>query len=160
MSKKLKIETEIEECTWDELSEVEQTLIGRAKSISKDAYAPYSKFHVGAALLLNSGEILQSSNQENVSFPVGVCAERLLLGFAGANFPNSPVKKMAIVAQRSGEEEWASVSPCGLCRQTISETEMRFNQPIELLILKPDGHVIKVPGVASILPFKFDDLNG
>jgi cytidine deaminase len=160
MSKKITITSELEELTWDELTLEDQSLIIRAKVISDNAYAPYSEFHVGAAAILNSGKILQSSNQENVSFPVGVCAERSLLGFAGANHPNDPVKKLAIVARRKGEENWASVSPCGLCRQTISETEMRFNQAIILLILKPNGNVLKVPGIQALLPFKFDDLNG
>jgi len=160
MSKKITITAELEELTWDELSSGDQILINRAKTISGDAYAPYSGFHVGAAVLLNSGIILQSSNQENVSFPVGVCAERLLLGFSGANHPKDPIKKLAIVARRKGEENWASVSPCGLCRQTISETEMRFNQAIILLILMPSGTILRVPGIQSLLPFKFDDLNG
>jgi cytidine deaminase len=160
MSKKITITAEIVELTWDELSLEDQNLIIRAKAISEDAYAPYSDFHVGAAVQLNSGEILQSSNQENVSFPVGVCAERSLLGFVGANYSNDPVKKLAIAARRKGEEAWASVSACGLCRQTISETEMRFNQSITLLILKPNGNVLRIPGIQALLPFKFDDLNG
>lgn len=160
MGKRIKIAAELEELTWDELGGEDQSLLMEAKVISEKAYAPYSNFHVGAAVLLNSGKILKSSNQENVSFPVGVCAERLVLGYAGANFPNDPVKKLAIVAKREGEEEWASVSPCGLCRQTISETEKRFNQSITLLILKPGGQVLKIPGIQALLPFKFEDLNG
>jgi len=160
MGKKIKISAELEELAWEELGNDDQKLILEAKSISNDAYAPYSNFQVGAAAKLNSGRILKSSNQENVSFPVGVCAERLLLGYAGANYPEDPVKKLAIVAKRKGEEEWASVSPCGLCRQTISETEMRFNQKITLLILTPQGHILKIPGIQALLPFKFEDLNG
>ena len=160
MGKKIVITAELEELSWTELSEKDQSLLTEAKKISETAYAPYSNFLVGAAALLNSGLILKSSNQENVSFPVGVCAERSLLGYAGANHAEDPVKKLAIVAKRRGEEDWATVSPCGLCRQTISEVEMRFDQPIILLILKPNGNVIKVPGIQSLLPFKFEDLNG
>lgn len=160
MSKKITITAELEEFTWDELSHDDQILINKSKAISDDAYAPYSEFHVGAAVQLNSGKILQSSNQENVSFPVGVCAERLLLGFAGANHPKDPIKKLAITARRKGDEIWASVSPCGLCRQTISESEKRHNQEIILLILMPTGNVLRVQGIQSLLPFKFDDLNG
>ncbi|MBN3521567.1 cytidine deaminase [Algoriphagus lutimaris] len=160
MGKKIKISAELEELAWEELENEDQELILEAKAISEDAYAPYSNFHVGAAAILNSGRILKSSNQENVSFPVGVCAERLLLGYAGANFPGDPIKKLAIVAKRKGEEVWASVSPCGLCRQTISETEVRFNQAITLLILTSEGQVLKIPGIQALLPFKFEDLNG
>lgn len=159
MSKKIIITSELEELTWAELSVEDQALLTEAKKISESAYAPYSNFLVGAAALLNSGLMLKSNNQENVSFPVGVCAERSLLAFAGANHSEDPVKKLAIVAKRRGEEVWAMVSPCGLCRQTISEVEMRFDQPIILLILKPNGNVIRVPGIQSLLPFKFEDLN-
>lgn len=159
MSKKIIITSELEELTWAELSVEDQALLTEAKKISESAYAPYSNFLVGAAALLNSGLMLKSNNQENVSFPVGVCAERSLLAFAGANHSEDPVKKLAIVAKRRGEEVWAMVSPCGLCRQTISEVEMRFDQPIILLILKPNGNVIRVTGIQSLLPFKFEDLN-
>src|SRR5690606_6841241 len=98
MSKKIKIEAEFEELAWEELTIAEQQLMMRARKVSEKAYAPYSNFQVGAAARLESGEILQSSNQENVSFPVGVCAERLVLGYAGANFPDLAVKQIAIVA--------------------------------------------------------------
>lgn len=159
MSKKIKIEAEFEELAWEELNIEEQQLMMRARKVSEKAYAPYSDFHVGAAVRLESGEILQSSNQENVSFPVGVCAERLVLGYAGANFPDLAVKEIAIVARRKGEEIWAGVSPCGLCRQTINEAEMRFNQQISILIQNPDGSVLRFHGIQTLLPFKFDDLS-
>lgn len=158
MSKKIKIEAEFEELTWEELTIEEQQLMMRARKVSEMAYAPYSDFHVGAAVMLESGEILQSSNQENVSFPVGVCAERLVLGYAGANFPDLAVNKIAIVARRKGDEIWAGVSPCGLCRQTINEVEMRYNSPISILIQNPDGSVLRFDGIQTLLPFKFDDL--
>ena len=98
------------------------------------------------------------SNQENVSFPVGVCAERLVLGYAGANFPDLAVTEIAIVARRKGDEIWAGVSPCGLCRQTINEAEMRFNKPMSILFQNPDGSVLRFHGIQTLLPFKFDDL--
>ncbi|PZX59617.1 cytidine deaminase [Algoriphagus ratkowskyi] len=159
MSKKIKIEAEFEELAWEELNIKEQQLMMRARKVSESAYAPYSNFHVGAAVRLESGEILQSSNQENISFPVGVCAERLVLGYAGANFPDLGVTEIAIVARRKGEEIWAGVSPCGLCRQTINEVEIRFNQPISILIQNPDGTVLRFHGIQTLLPFKFDNLN-
>lgn len=151
--------SEMEVLLPSELDAQERTLLSRAQEISKRAYAPYSKFHVGAALVLENGEIHQSSNQENVSFPVGTCAERLLLGYVGANFPDLAPVTLAIVAQRAGEEAWAEVSPCGMCRQTINEVENRFGKPITLLLLRADGKVLRIQGIHHLLPLKFDDLN-
>ncbi|UZD21220.1 cytidine deaminase [Algoriphagus halophytocola] len=159
MSKKIRFQAEFEELSWEELSTEEQQLMMRARRISETAYAPYSAFQVGAALRLESGEILQSSNQENVSFPVGTCAERLVLGYAGANFSGVAVKQLAIAARRRGDEVWAKVSPCGMCRQAINETEMRFGSPISLLLQQANGDILRFNGIQSLLPFKFDDLN-
>lgn len=157
--KKIHLNSEIEDLSPGELDHIEQALLSRAQTISKMAYAPYSGFNVGAAVLLENGEVLQSSNQENVSFPTGVCAERLLLGYAGANYPNSAPVMLAIVAQRAGEETWAGVSPCGVCRQTINEVENRFGKPITMLILRANGNVLRIKGISELLPLKFDDLN-
>ncbi|RIW16473.1 cytidine deaminase [Algoriphagus lacus] len=157
--KKISFKTEIEELKPEELDHIEQELISRAQAISKIAYAPYSGFHVGAAVLLENGEVLQSSNQENVSFPTGVCAERLVLGYAGANYPDKAPVMLAIVAQRAGEEIWANVSPCGVCRQTINEVENRFSKPITMLILCSNGNVMRIKGISDLLPLKFDNLN-
>jgi cytidine deaminase len=157
--KKTELKSEIEELSPEELDHIEQALLSRAQAISKLAYAPYSHFNVGAALLLENGEVLQSSNQENVSYPVGTCAERILLGYSGANFPTAAPVMMAIVAQRAGEENWAGVSPCGMCRQAIMETEKRFKKPVTLLILGANGNVFKIKGISPLLPMKFDDLN-
>lgn len=150
---------EIEELSYSELSTKEAALLQRAQEISTKAYAPYSKFQVGAAVELANGEIYQSSNQENVSFPVGTCAERLLLGYVGANFPEQAPKMIAIVARREGESDWAGVSPCGMCRQAINEAENRYNSPISILILQSKGIVLRFQGIRHLLPLKFDDLH-
>ncbi len=155
--KKITLQSEIEELSPQELDHVEQTLLSRAQAVSSLAYAPYSNFHVGAALLLENGEVLQSSNQENVSFPAGSCAERLLLGYAGANYPDSAPVMLAIVARRAGEELWAEVSPCGICRQTINEAEKRFGKPVTLMILRENGNVLRIKGISELLPLKFND---
>jgi cytidine deaminase len=157
--KKINLNSEIEELSPNELNHTEKTLLSKAQAISKLAYAPYSHFNVGAAVLLENGEVLQSSNQENVSYPVGTCAERILLGYAGANFPNSAPVMLAIVAQRAGEETWAGVSPCGMCRQAINETENRYQKAITILILCANGNVLRIKGISPLLPLKFDDLN-
>ncbi|MCS5491445.1 cytidine deaminase [Algoriphagus limi] len=150
---------EFEVLDYQYLSAAEQNLVLAAQKISEKAYAPYSNFQVGAAVLLEDGSVLQSSNQENVSFPAGVCAEHLVLSYAGANFPESAPICLALVAKKKDENQWAFVSPCGICRQVINEVENRFHKPLKLIILRPDGRVYSIPGIAKLLPLKFDDLN-
>jgi cytidine deaminase len=157
--KKITDTIELEELTISELDPREAALVHRAQEISTKAYAPYSKFQVGAAVLLANGEIYQSSNQENVSFPVGTCAERLLLGYVGANFPEQAPQMLAIVARREGDIDWAGVSPCGMCRQTINETENRYQSPITILLVQPKGIVLRFQGIRHLLPLKFDNLH-
>ena len=157
--KKITDKIELEELAFSELDPREAALLKRAQEISTKAYAPYSKFQVGAAVELANGEIYQSSNQENVSFPVGTCAERLLLGYVGANFPELAPKTIAIVARREGDVDWAGVSPCGMCRQAINEAENRYNSPISILILQPKGIVLRFQGIRHLLPLKFDNLH-
>lgn len=158
MSKKIILPAEIELVEFEALSEVEQIVLEKAKSVSEHSYSPYSNFQVGAAVVLENGEILQSSNQENVSYPVGVCAERLVLGYAGANFPAQFPTIIGVVAKRKGEESWASVSPCGMCLQGINEVEMRFGKIMTILILRTDGQVFRARRVKNLLPLKMDDL--
>jgi cytidine deaminase len=157
--KKIILNSEIEELSPEELDHVEQTLLSTAQSVAKMAYSPYSDFQVGAAVLLDNGEVLQSSNQENVSFPAGSCAERLVLGYAGANYPNSAPVMLAIVAKRATDETWADVSPCGICRQTVNEVEKRFKKPVTLLILTSSGSILRVRGISPLLPLKFSDFS-
>jgi len=157
--KKIILSSEIEELSPEELDQTEQTLLSRAQNVAKMAYSPYSDFNVGAAVILENGEVLQSSNQENVSFPAGSCAERLVLGYAGANHPNSAPVMLAIVAKRAAEESWAEVSPCGICRQTINEVEKRFGKAVTLLVLKANGNILRINGISHLLPLKFSDLN-
>ena len=157
--KKITDTIELEELAFSELDPREASLVQRAQEISMKAYAPYSKFQVGAAVLLANGEIYQSSNQENVSFPVGTCAERLLLGYVGANFPEQDPQLLAIVARREGDIDWAGVSPCGMCRQAINETENRYQNPITILLVQPKGIVLRFQGIRHLLPLKFDDLH-
>jgi cytidine deaminase len=157
--KKITDTIELEELAFSELNPLEANLLLRAQEISKKAYAPYSNFHVGAAVALDNGDIYQSSNQENVSFPVGTCAERLLLGYVGANFPERIPQILAIVAQRAGEANWAGASPCGMCRQAINEVENRYKKPITILLLQADGTVLRFQGIRQLLPLKFDDLH-
>ena len=148
----------IEKLDWDELSPMEMELLISAEEALTKAYAPYSGFQVGAATRLIDGQVFTSNNQENVSFPVGVCAERSLLAYVGANFPETPPEALAIAAKRKGENEPAYVTPCGLCRQAILETENRFKKAIKILILMPERKVVRISGVRELLPLSFNDL--
>ncbi|MBD8488081.1 cytidine deaminase [Echinicola sp. CAU 1574] len=142
-----------------ELDEKEIELVNKAKNAMNSAYAPYSNFMVGAAILLENDEILTANNQENASFPVGICAERLLLGYAHANFPKLKPLKIAIIAKKKGSDKYATVSPCGLCRQTINEYEVKFETDIQILMYTPNDQILKAANISKLLPFKFNDLN-
>jgi len=160
MSKKIEKTVTLEVLQWHELEDGVQLLINIAKESSKHAYAPYSDFMVGAALLLDNGEVLSGNNQENASYPVGNCAERVVLGYSHARYPDAKPLRLAVVARRRNEENFATVTPCGLCRQTISEYEQRYGQPIEIFMLTPEGEILKASSIDELLPFKFHDLNG
>ncbi len=143
-----------------ELSEKDQELVLAAREISAQAYAPYSSYKVGAALRLTDGRIVRGNNQENASFPEGLCAERTVLFWANANFPNEPVLAIAVAAVNKNGEPVAFISPCGACRQALLETEHRFKQPIRVIL--DYGNKFQVlNNVQSLLPLNFngDSLN-
>ena len=136
----------------------EQTLIEKAKMACDTSYAPYSKFSVGAALLLENGEIISGSNQENAAYPSGLCAERVAIFAASAAFPKTNVKKIAIAARKSNEHgKFVNVTPCGACRQVMSEYETRQDSPIKVLMLGDHGKIFVSNSVDVLLPFKFSD---
>ena len=137
-----------------ELKEEERELVFAAREASKDAYAPYSQFHVGAALKLGNGMIFKGNNQENSSFTAGLCAERVALFYANAAFPDEPVKIIAVTAENSYGLIAHPVKPCGVCRQAMVETEVRFKQPIRI-ILDGKSKIQVFNGVENLLPFAF-----
>jgi len=138
-----------------ELSAEDINLINIAREASKKAYAPYSGFKVGAALLLENGEIIEANNQENVSYPAGLCAERVAIFYAGAKYPDVPAKALAITAFKEHEFIDEPVTPCGSCRQTLFEHESRFNSSIRL-ILAGKKKIRIVDKVGDLLPLEFD----
>lgn len=144
--------------TISELSGIEKKLIESARSASDKAYAPYSAFMVGVAVLLENGEIITGNNQENAAYPSGLCAERVALFYANAQHPDTPVKMIAITAQTQGKFVLQPISPCGSCRQVILETENRFNQPIRILMTGEDT-VFIVESIKELLPLYFDKKN-
>jgi len=139
----------------DELSTEDKELVEEARWITEKAYAPYSEFRVGAVALLNSGEKVSGTNQENASFPVGLCAERSLLATAAALHANTPIRSMAISYHNMKGESNNPVSPCGMCRQYLSEYEERMNQPIRLLLSGMRGKVIVIEKASMLLPLSF-----
>lgn len=118
----------------DELSDEQANLVKRAIESAKQAYAPYSDFRVGAALILANGEIVTGNNQENAAYPSGLCAERVAIFYAGANYPEVPVKMMAVTALKNGELQEEPVSPCGGCRQVMLEKENQGEYPMEIIL--------------------------
>ena len=139
----------------EELNNASKNLLLSAKEAAKNAYAPYSKFNVGCALLLENGEIILGNNQENIAYPSGLCAERTAIFYAGANFPTIPIKKMAISAFAKNYEVNQPVTPCGACLQSMSEFELRFSKPIEIILQGNSGPIYVAEGTKTFLPFQF-----
>ena len=139
--------------THDELSPLDLELEQRALEAAKKAYAPYSHFHVGAAVLLTNGEIVTGSNQENAAYPSGTCAERTALFWASAQWPDVPIDKLLIVAINDGGRV-PFISPCGSCRQVIMETATRFH-PFPILLCGGE-QTICIDDCRLLLPFGFD----
>lgn len=140
--------------TDEELTPQEQSLIDKAQEIAKGAYAPYSRFAVGAAVLLADGTVVTGSNQENAAYPSGICAERTALFYANAQHPNTPVVAIAIVAIKDGQRV-EGLSPCGSCRQVLAEVSARYRQPFCVIMGGRDRHVI-VSDNRHLLPLTFD----
>ena len=140
----------------DELSSEIQELMFKAMEARKSAYAPYSKFHVGAAILLGNGEIVTGSNQENASYPSGLCAERTAIYYAGSQFPDSKMVRMALTAGSTQHQTVTPIPPCGACRQAIAEYEVKQDSPIEIYFMGETGKVAKSDSLANLLPLLFD----
>ena len=155
--KDLKLKVQIKECQMDELSDAERSLIDMAIDSTAHSYAPYSHFHVGAALLLADGTILPGCNQENAAFPSGLCAERSALFAAGAQHPDVPPVMLAIAARDTqGELTDEPVSPCGPCRQVLIETETRYGRKLRIL-LYGKKKVFVMDGISNLMPLSFTE---
>ncbi len=137
-----------------ELNKQEQTLIKAAEEACQKAYAPYSEFQVGAAVLLENGEIITGSNQENAAYPSGLCAERTAMFYANANYPDIPVSSIAIIAKNKKGIIANPVAPCGACRQVLLETELRFKKPYDILLVGQSS-IQKIKSSKDLLPLSF-----
>ena len=155
--KELTLKSTLQVAQLDELTEAEQSLIAKAKEATYNSYAPYSHFHVGAALLLKDGTVVPGCNQENAAFPAGLCAERAAIFAAGAQHPDQPVMMLAIAVRNSRGEFLAEpASPCGSCRQVIIETETRFRQPVRILLYGTE-HTYVMDGIKNLMPLSFTE---
>ncbi|MGE5394513.1 MAG: cytidine deaminase [Candidatus Saccharibacteria bacterium] len=138
----------------EELPSNDQQLLAEARKATTLAYAPYSGFHVGAAILLGNGKIITGNNQENSAYPSGLCAERVTMFYANANYPDSEVTTIAVSAAKNGILVKEAVKPCGSCRQALAETEVRFQKPIRIILDGQDS-ILVLQGVESLLPLSF-----
>ena len=155
--KDLELNLQIKECQMDELTDDEQFLVTKAIESTNNSYARYSNFHVGAALLLDNGEIVPGCNQENAAFSAGICAERSAIYAAGAQYPAVPVVALAIAARNTdGELTAEPISPCGTCRQVIIETETRYQKPIRIL-LYGRRCIYVMDGIRHLMPLSFTE---
>jgi len=140
----------------NELPSEIQSLMNQAIETRKNAYAPYSKFRVGAAILLDNGSIVLGSNQENAAYPSGLCAERVAIFQAGAIYPNAKIVKLAITAASDTNPTLSPIPPCGACRQSIAEYEFKQDTPIEIYFMGESGEVYKSNSINNLLPLSFD----
>lgn len=147
---------------WEEVKEIadlistEAALLNLATVSLKNAYAPYSNFHVGAAILLANGKMIGGSNQENAAYPMCLCAERVALSAVASQYPNEVIKTMAITVKAPNQIIGKPAMPCGSCRQALFEKEYQQKQAIRLVIRGEEGSIFCFKSVKDILPFSFD----
>lgn len=143
----------------DDLDTESKYLVHKAKDAAQLAYAPYSKFHVGAAMILEDGTLVTGSNQENAAYPLCMCAERVALYAMASVYPNKRIVKMAIVAHKKNHKELTPAASCGACRQVMVEFEERQHKPFEVILFAEEGKWVKCPSAVSLLPFVFSKDN-
>ncbi len=139
----------------EDLDSESKYLVHKAKEATQHAYAPYSKFQVGAALILEDGTVITGTNQENASYPLCMCAERVALYAATSQYPDQKIVKLAVVAHKKNHKELAHATCCGACRQVMLEFEQRQKKRIEVIMLGSDEKWIKCNSAASLMPFSF-----
>ncbi|NTW32738.1 MAG: cytidine deaminase [Bacteroidetes bacterium] len=154
--KKIELKTVfIEYNSLDELTQDDRGLVLLAKEAADTAYAPYSKFHVGAALKLENGVCIKGSNQENVAYPSGLCAERVAIFSASSQYPGIPVNTIAITAKTDSFKVDSPITPCGSCRQVLAEYERLFKKPIRVILTGETGSVYVIDKIEDLLPLSF-----
>lgn len=135
----------------------DKTLLDNAGAAAQRAYAPYSEFQVGAAVRLANGIIIQGNNQENAAYPSGLCAERVALFYAAAEYPDVAVEALAITVRTHKPKVQSPVPPCGACRQVMAESENRFKHNMRVIMQGESGPILIVENMNTLLPFTFLD---
>jgi len=155
--KKLKINTNF--TVYKQLSDLPSAVFSLMETAIKarnNAYSPYSKFNVGAAILLANGKVVIGSNQENAAYPTGLCAERVAIFQAGTLYPDTTIKTIAITATSQLHKVASPIPPCGSCRQAIFEYESKQNNDIEIYFMGEEGEIMKSDSVSNLLPLSFN----
>lgn len=147
----------IDVCSKSELTTEEQQLADRAQQASYHSFAPYSHFHVGAAVLLKNGITVIGANQENAAFPSGLCGERACIFSAQSQYPDQPIRILAIAARNGEKQTEEPVTPCGSCRQVILQMEQRYHKPMEILLCGAKKYY-RIGSIHDLLPLSFDQL--
>ncbi len=143
----------------DDLDAESKYLVHKAKDAAHQAYAPYSKFHVGAAIILEDDTLLTGTNHENAAYPLCMCAERVVLYAAASAHPAKKIKKMAVVAHKKNQKELTAATSCGACRQVMSEFESVQKKPIQIVMLTRESKWVIFPSASFLLPYSFNQEN-
>jgi cytidine deaminase len=139
----------------EQLSREDAELLNKARAVTKNAYAPYSRFRVGAVARLENGQLVSGTNQENASFPVGICAERVLLSTSSSLYPGIAINTLAISYDNEQGPSNQPISPCGICRQSLQEFEQRTDHPIRLILGGQQGQIYIIDKAKALLPLAF-----
>lgn len=148
--------------TFDQIEDLDaesKYLVHKAKDAAQYAHAPYSKFYVGAALILEDDSLVVGNNQENASYPLSMCAERIALYNAAITYPGKKIIKLAVVAHKKNHKELTAATPCGGCRQVMLEYEIQQNAPLQIVMLTNEYKWAVLPSVSHLLPFNFNKEN-
>lgn len=141
--------------SWKSLDESDIDLVKKAYDVMENAYAPYSKFRVGASLLMEDGTLITGSNQENIAYPSGLCAERVALFYAGANYPDKKINTLCVVAKGDLVPTEEILSPCGGCRQVMLETENRQGNAFRVILVSQNEKTVVFNSARDLLPLAF-----
>lgn len=138
-----------------ELPSEQAELLGQAEAAAENAYAPYSEFQVGAAIELDDGQIINANNQENIAYPSGLCAERIAMFYASAQYPRQQIVRIAVSSQSAKTSIEQLLTPCGACRQVMAEYQLKQDRNIEIILAAGKGRIMVFDRVEDILPFMF-----
>lgn len=143
----------------NELNNDDRQLLEQAQKATDTAYAPYSQYRVGAAVLLENNVTITGNNQENAAYPSGLCAERVAIFYASSQYPDVPIKSIAITARANNFRINSPITPCGSCRQVMAELENRHKNKIKVILMGETGKIQIIYGIENILPLTFDGNN-